>query len=47
MGHSNDLNGVCQSKKKITPAQVRACLLPRLVADASGKLVATRPSKYD
>src|ERR1051325_2075251 len=26
MGHSNDLITVCQSKKKITPKQIRSCL---------------------
>jgi len=47
MGHSNDLIAICQSKKKITPKQVMSCLLPRQVMDNNGKVVATRPAKYD
>lgn len=47
MGHSNDLIGVCQSKKKITPKQVMSCLLPQHVKDNNGKTIATRPVKYD
>lgn len=47
MGHSNDLLKVCNSKKKITPDQVRQCLLPREVKGPSGKTVALRPKNYD
>jgi hypothetical protein len=47
MGHSNDLIGVCQSKKKITPNQVMECLLPKYVKDDNGSTVATRPAKHD
>lgn len=47
MGHSNDLLTVCSSKKKITPKQVRECLLPREVRNAEGNVVATRPTEYD
>jgi NYN domain-containing protein len=47
MGHSNDLIGVCQSKKKITPTQIRSCLLPQRIVDATGNVVATRPTSYD
>jgi uncharacterized LabA/DUF88 family protein len=47
MGHSNDLLTVCQQKKKISPAQVWSCLLPREVKDPTGKTVAVRPTKYD
>jgi hypothetical protein len=47
MGHSNDLIGVCQSKKKITPKQIRSCLFPQQVLDKSGQVVATRPTSYD
>jgi uncharacterized LabA/DUF88 family protein len=47
MGHSNDLIKVCQHKKKISPKQIGACLLPQHVMDATGAVAATRPSKYD
>lgn len=47
MGHSNNLIAVCHAKKKITPAQVRTCLLPREVRDPVGVVKATRPAKYD
>jgi uncharacterized LabA/DUF88 family protein len=47
MGHSNDLLGVVNSKRKITPKMVRSCLFPKLVHDAAGILRATRPAKYD
>jgi hypothetical protein len=47
MGHSNDLIGVCNSKKKITAAQVWACLLPKKVLDPNGSVAAIRPAKYD
>jgi hypothetical protein len=47
MGHSNDLIRVCQSKKKITPTQIWSCLLPKQLTDASGQIVATRPTNYD
>ena len=46
MGHSNDLLTVCNGKRKITPTQVRQCLLPEYVYDAGGALVATRPTNY-
>jgi uncharacterized LabA/DUF88 family protein len=45
MGHSNDLLTVCNSKKKITPNQVRACLLPQRVFGLNGVLAATRPQE--
>jgi uncharacterized LabA/DUF88 family protein len=47
MGHSNDLIGVCQSKKTIRPKQVFGSLLPQHVLDPSGVVVATRPRNYD
>jgi uncharacterized LabA/DUF88 family protein len=47
MGHSNDLLTICNSKKKISPKQVWACLFPKLVNRADGTLAATRPTKYD
>ena len=47
MGHSNDLIQVCQSKKKITPTQIKTCLLPKQILDANGQVVATRPTEYD
>ena len=47
MGHSNDLLTLCQSKKKITPQQVWACLFPSEVKNRDGTVAATRSSKYD
>jgi hypothetical protein len=47
MGHSNDLITVCQSKKKISPTQIKSCLLPQQVKDQGGNVVATRPTNYD
>jgi hypothetical protein len=47
MGHSNDLIAVCQTKKKISPKQVQACLLPQHIRDQAGKLIAMRPKEYD
>jgi hypothetical protein len=46
MAHTQDLLGVCHSKKKITAAQVRACLFPETVLNTDGSLAATRPSKW-
>lgn len=46
MGHSNDLLKVSNSKRKITPAQVWACLLPEKVLRRDGMIAATRPTKY-
>lgn len=46
MGHSNDLIQVCQSKKKITPAQIKSCLLPQQIQDQTGRIVAIRPTEY-
>jgi len=47
MGHSNDLIGVCNSKRKITPTQIWSCLLPKQVLGLGGAIAATRPTKYD
>ena len=47
MGHSNDLIGVCNAKRKITLEQIRACLLPRTVLRGDGSIAAVRPAKYD
>jgi len=47
MGHSNDLLTVCNSKRKISPRQIWACLLPKQIVRADGTVLATRPSKYD
>jgi uncharacterized LabA/DUF88 family protein len=47
MGHSQDLLRVCNSKKKITEGQVRACLFPKNVLRPDGTVAATRPTKYD
>lgn len=44
-GHSNDLITVCHSKKKITPQQVRACLLPEKLLHSDGT-IAVRPIAY-
>jgi hypothetical protein len=46
MGHSNDLIGVCNSKRKITPDQVRACLFPKQVLHIDGSVAVNRPAKY-
>ncbi len=46
MGHSNDLIAVCNSKQKINPNQVRACLLPEKLQHSNGTLV-VRPAEYD
>jgi hypothetical protein len=47
MGHSNDLIGVCNSKMKIRPDKIRACLLPQHVRNPDGTIAATRPPEYD
>lgn len=47
MGHSNDLLTVANSKMKISPKQIRACLFPQRVLTVNGDLAALRPSKYD
>jgi NYN domain len=47
MGHSNDLIAVCQEKKKISPEQIRSCLLPKEVKRHDGTVAATRPKDYD
>jgi hypothetical protein len=47
MGHSNDLISACNSKKKISPAQIASCLLPQTISNASGTVAAVRPLKYD
>jgi uncharacterized LabA/DUF88 family protein len=46
MGHSNDLISVCNSKRKISPKQVRACLFPDQVKNQDGSLAAIRPTEY-
>jgi uncharacterized LabA/DUF88 family protein len=45
MGHSNDLITVCHSKRKISPAQVRACLLPEKLRHSDGTII-VRPLEY-
>jgi uncharacterized LabA/DUF88 family protein len=47
MGHSQDLLRVCNSKRKITAAQVWKCLLPKRVLHSDGSVAAERPTKYD
>lgn len=46
MGHSNDLLRVCSSKRKITPQHILSSLLPAIVLDSSGQVVASRPIPY-
>jgi uncharacterized LabA/DUF88 family protein len=45
MGHSNDLIGVCHSKQKISPEQVKACLLPEKLQHSDGTTI-VRPLEY-
>jgi uncharacterized LabA/DUF88 family protein len=45
MGHSNDLITVCHSKQKISPAQVKACLLPEKLQHSDGTII-VRPLEY-
>jgi uncharacterized LabA/DUF88 family protein len=47
LGHSTDLTKVASAKRKITKAQVEECLLPQTIHDASGRILAVRPVKYD
>lgn len=46
MGHSNDLIKICHSKKKISPKQIHACLLPQVVLNPDGRVAARRPIEY-
>jgi hypothetical protein len=45
MGHSNDLITVCHSKQKISPDQVKACLLPEKLQHSDGTII-VRPLEY-
>ncbi|CAA7616379.1 NYN domain-containing protein [Magnetospirillum sp. UT-4] len=45
--HSSELIQAATTKAKITPAHVERCLMPRIITDAGGNLVATRPVEYD
>lgn len=45
MGHSNDLIAVCNSKQKISPEQVKACLLPEKLRHSDGTII-VRPPEY-
>ncbi len=47
LGHSVDLIGVASGKRKITKTQLEKCLLPAMLTDVHGNLLATRPAKYD
>ena len=47
MAHSQDLLSVCNSKRKITPAQVWGCLFPKKVMMPDGTIAASRPAKYE
>lgn len=46
-GHSTELIQAATAKAKLTVDQVRRSLLPQVVRDVSGNVVATRPIKYD
>lgn len=46
MGHSNDLIKICHSKKKINTQQIWDCLLPELIHDKNGDIIARRPVEY-
>lgn len=45
-GHSNELIAAATSKAKITVAQLERALLPDVVTDAGGNVVARRPAGY-
>lgn len=45
MGHSNDLITVCHTKQKISPDQIRACLLPEKLQHSDGTII-VRPFEY-
>jgi uncharacterized LabA/DUF88 family protein len=45
MGHSNDLITVCHLKQKISPDQVKACLLPEKLQHSDGTII-VRPREY-
>lgn len=46
MGHSSDLLRVCSGRRKITPDQVKTCLLPPQILDEAGRPIVTRPREY-
>jgi len=46
LGHSVDLLNVASAKKKITRKQIEASLLPGVILDRDGEVIATRPAKY-
>jgi uncharacterized LabA/DUF88 family protein len=46
-GHSSELIAAASDKAKITIQQMERCLLPPIVNDPGGNLVARRPAKYD
>jgi hypothetical protein len=45
-GHAREMLKVCHSGTPITSGRIEKCLLPELVHDRAGKLVATRPPSY-
>lgn len=47
LGHARELANVCNSKIEITPGRIAKCLLPAVVLDRDGKVVAQRPYQYD
>jgi len=46
LGHSVDLLNVASAKRKITRKQIEASLLPGVILDRDGEVIATRPTKY-
>lgn len=46
-GHSTDLIGVSNGKRKISKEQIEQCLFPEKVIDAGGNVATVRPSEYD
>ena len=45
--HSFELASACQRKATANKRMVEMCLLPQVIKDTIGKVVATRPSEYD
>lgn len=45
-GHSNDLVSVANGKRKITLSQLNQCLLPPVLYDSNGTVIATRPANW-
>lgn len=45
-GHSTDLLSVADRKQKINMRQIQASLLPEIIKNKAGKIIAKRPSPY-